>query len=138
MYVAIQAVLSLYATGRTTCNVMDFGDGVSHTVLTYEEYALPHAFLRLDRAGQDLTEYVMKIPTYKEYALPHAFLRVDRAGQDLIEYVMKILTEGGVSFTTTAEREIDRDGQASHVRGRPGSVVSLRLRSHHLQHHGFR
>jgi len=79
-YVSIQAVLALYASGRTTGLVFDAGDGVTHLV-----------------------------PVYEGFSLKHAIMRVNLAGRDLTQHLMDILQEANVKFSSTGEFDIVRD-----------------------------
>ncbi|KAK9956037.1 hypothetical protein ABG768_013794 [Culter alburnus] len=79
-FVALQAVLALYASGRTTGVVLDSGDGVSHSVPVFEGYCLPHAVQRFSLAGADVTLQLQKL-----------------------------LLEQGVCMRTSAELEIVRE-----------------------------
>jgi len=86
-YVAVQAILSLFSSGRTTGCVLDSGDGVTHTVPVYEGYAIRHAVNRLNIAGRDITEYLGTL--------------INKS-------------KGLISFASSAERQIMRDLKEKH------------------------
>ena len=78
-YVGVSAVLSFYASGRTTGIVVDSGEDATYTVPVYEGYALNYAIETNHLAGRACTEWLIRI-----------------------------IGELGMIFTTSAEREIVR------------------------------
>jgi actin beta/gamma 1 len=80
LYLSMQAVCALYASGRSTGVVLDSGDGVTHTVPIYEGFAIPHAINKIEMAGCDLTNYLQSL-----------------------------LKEKGINFTTAQEMDIVRN-----------------------------
>jgi centractin len=85
LFIATQAILSLYASGRTTGVVLDVGDGVSHAV-----------------------------PVYEGFSIPHAITRVDVAGRDVTEQMQRLLRRGGRAFSSSAEKEVVRRLKEEH------------------------
>lgn len=65
--VSPQALLVLYAQGLATGVVVDSGDGVTHIMPIYENYLLPHLVTRMDIAGRDITEQMVKLLTLRGY-----------------------------------------------------------------------
>ncbi len=61
LFTAPQATLSLYASGRTTGVVLDIGAGVSHVCPVYEGFSMPNAVSRIDVAGRDVTNHMMRL-----------------------------------------------------------------------------
>lgn len=78
-FIANQAVLALWASGRTTGCVVNIGDGDAHVVPVYEGYTMPHAILKSQVGGWEVTNRLALL-----------------------------LREAGYNFTTSAEVEAAR------------------------------
>jgi len=72
LYIAMQAALSLYASGITTGCVVDIGEGVTKIVPISEGYTLTHAIQLMDVAGQDITRYLLRLLRQAGYTLTTA------------------------------------------------------------------
>jgi actin-related protein len=53
------AVLSLFASGRTSGVIIESGEGITCAVPIFEGYALPHAIKTINVAGQDVTQSLL-------------------------------------------------------------------------------
>jgi len=102
-YIAIQAVLTLYAQGLLTGVVVDSGDGVTHICPVYEGFALPHLTQRLNIAGRDVTKYLIKLLLLRGYAFNHTadFETVRQMKEKLCYVGYDIATEQKLAQETT-------------------------------------
>nr|XP_014284908.1 actin-related protein 2-B isoform X1 [Halyomorpha halys] len=120
-YIAIQAVLTLYAQGLLSGVVVDSGDGVTHICPVYEEFALPHLTRRLDIAGRDITRYLIKLLLLRGYAFNHsADFETVRIMKEKLCYIgYNIETEQKLALETTVlvEPYTLPDGRVIRVSG---------------------
>lgn len=114
-FVQIQAVLSLYSSGRTTGIVLDSGDGVTHTVPIYEGYSISYAVQRIDLAGRDLTRYMVELLSQEGFDLStSAELEIVRDIKEKLCFVV-------MNF----EDELSKERNSSKYELPDGTVINL-------------
>ena len=123
-YVAIQAVMSLYAAGRTTGLVVDSGDGVSHTVPVFEGFSVPHAVERMEIAGRVLTGFLQKLllESIAESFTSSAELEIVKAIKEELCYVAAKYDEEKAQATNSSENDKAYTLPDKRVINVPGSV----------------
>ncbi|XP_058791983.1 actin-related protein 2 isoform X3 [Phymastichus coffea] len=142
-YIAIQAVLTLYAQGLISGVVVDSGDGVTHICPVYEEYALPHLTRRLDIAGRDITMYLIKLLLQRGYAFNHSadFETVRMIKEKLCYVGYDIETEEKLALETTVlvESYTLPDGRVIKVGGERFAAPEALFQPHliNVEAHGI-
>ena len=100
MYAVSPAVLSLFASGRTTGMVIDCGYGASHTVPIYEGCVLSQSVLRLDIGGHNLDENLLRLATNGCISSSRAELEIVR---DMKEQLCYVALDVGQEIQTFAQ-----------------------------------
>lgn len=82
MYIAVQAVLALYAswtskrsrelglTGKLTGTVVDSGDGVTHVIPVADGYVIGSSIKHIPLAGRNITQFVQQFIRDREKGVP--------------------------------------------------------------------
>ncbi|KAJ3800809.1 actin-related protein [Lentinula aff. detonsa] len=116
LYTSVQAVLSLYSSGRTTGIVLDSGDGVTHAVPVYEGFSMPNAIRRVDVAGRDVTDHLQLLLRKSGH---HLHTTAER------EIVRSIKEKCCYVAMNPAKEEKDTAGQHMEFRLPDGAVIQL-------------
>ncbi|CAF3562399.1 unnamed protein product [Rotaria sp. Silwood1] len=115
LFISMQAILSLYASGRTTGVVLDSGDGVTHAVPIYEGFAMPHSILRNDVAGRDVTRYLKLLLRKEGYTF-----------KTTAEFeIVKSIKERVCFLSPTAQKDETSQGDKSQFTLPDGTSIEL-------------
>ncbi|EFC40698.1 actin-related protein 1 [Naegleria gruberi] len=121
LFISLQAVLSLYASGSMTGVVLDSGDGVTHCVPIYDGFAIPNAITRIDVAGRDITNYLQLLLRKSGYNF-HTSSEIE---------VVKSIKESDLMYVAAVyEKEMIMDEEKGMLDPKPyklpdGSIIQL-------------
>ncbi|KAE9553935.1 hypothetical protein FO519_002861 [Halicephalobus sp. NKZ332] len=134
IYVAVQAVLTLYAQGLLTGVVVDSGDGVTHICPVYEGFAMNHLTRRLDIAGRDITRYLIKLLLLRGYAFNHSadFETIRRIKEKLCYVAFDVEQEKRLADETTCLSQIYtlEDGRLVRIGGERFEAPEILFQPH--------
>ena len=99
--ISVQAVLTLYAQGLMTGVVVDSGDGVTHIIPVWEGVSLPHLTRRMNMAGRNITDYLIKLLLHRGYAFNRS------ADFDTVRQIKETLAY--VAYDAKAEQQLAED-----------------------------
>ena len=119
LYVGLQAVLSLFASGSDTGCVVDIGDGVTHVAPVAQGYAISDAIQRVELAGRDITEYLKKLLKIADYEFE------GKAGIDIVREIKEKVCYVALDFEKEMERskkvkDIEKDYELPN-----GEIITL-------------
>jgi actin-related protein 2 len=140
-YIAIQAVLTLYAQGLMTGVVMDSGDGVTHICPVYEGFSIPHLTKRLDVAGRDITRYLIKLLLLRGYAFNQSadFETIRKMKEKLCYVAYDVEQEQNLALETTVlmKKYTLPDGRVIKVGGERFGAPEALFQPHLIDHDGM-
>ncbi|KAF8628492.1 hypothetical protein AX17_005988 [Amanita inopinata Kibby_2008] len=110
LYLSMQAVLALYASGRTTGIVLDSGDGFTHAVPISDCYAITPAITQLDFAGRNLTEFLVDNLKWK---FDHKI--TNEIGRDIKEKCCRVALDSEEFSSASKETYTLPDGKSVNI-----------------------
>ncbi|KAL3316928.1 Actin- protein 2 [Cichlidogyrus casuarinus] len=141
IYVAIQAVLTLYAQGLNTGVVVDSGDGVTHICPVYDGFSMSHLTKRLDIAGRDITTHLIKLLLLRGYAFNQtADFETVRQMKEKMCYVAYNIEEDeklALETTTVVKKYTLPDGRVIKLGAERFEAPEALFQPHLVNHEGY-